>query len=66
MPQGNFKFELTSPVMVQVSGEAGEVIGRAQYTAMENQYWVRYKAADGRAVEAWWAESALVSSSPAA
>ena len=53
------KFELKQTVTISASGEVGEVIGRAEYTTSEPQYMLRYKSADGRAVEAWWAESAL-------
>lgn len=53
------KHELESTVTIIASGETGEVIGRAEYSHSENQYQVRYKSADGRAVESWWAESAL-------
>lgn len=51
--------ELNTPVTINVSGETGIVIGRAEFTASENSYQVRYKAADGRAIECWWNESAL-------
>ena len=54
-----FKFELQQTVTIAASGEAGEVIGRAEYTTSESSYLVRYKAGDGRATEAWWNESAL-------
>jgi hypothetical protein len=54
-----FEFSLGEPVVITVSGEAGEVIGRADYAASEDCYLVRYKAADGRAVEAWWSTGAL-------
>lgn len=54
-----FKFELKQAVTIAASGEAGEVIGRAEYTTSESSYLVRYQAADGRATEAWWQESAL-------
>jgi len=54
-----FKFDLSSEVKIQVSGEVGTVIGRAEYSGCENNYLVRYKCADGRAVESWWPESAL-------
>lgn len=53
------KFELKQKVTIAISGETGEVVGRAQYIAHENTYLVRYKSADGRAVESWWDESAL-------
>lgn len=54
-----FKFELGNAVAIAASGEQGEVIGRAEYTHAERTYLLRYKAADGRAVESWWSESAI-------
>ena len=54
-----YQFKLGAKVVIAVSGEPGLVIGRAEYTATENNYYLRYKAADGRAVESWWGESAL-------
>ncbi len=54
-----FTFDLGASVTIVASSERGEVVGRAQYAASEDSYFVRYKAADGRAVEAWWAASAL-------
>lgn len=54
-----WNFELGAMVKIIASGEEGEVIGRAEYESSENSYFVRYKAGDGRAVEAWWNESAL-------
>lgn len=55
-----FKFSLGQQVVNSVSDEAGEVIGRAEYTTSENSYLVRYRAGDGRAVDSWWQESAIV------
>lgn len=55
----SFEFSLGDTVAIAASGEAGKVIGRAEYAHDENSYLVRYKAGDGRAVEAWWQESAL-------
>lgn len=55
----NFSFDLKQVVKISESGETGTIIGRAEYTLQENQYLLRYKAADGRATEQWWAESAL-------
>lgn len=52
------KFELGEQVEL-FSGETGQVIGRAEYSYAENLYQIRYKAADGRAVENWWHEFAL-------
>jgi len=54
-----FKYELKQTVTIAASGEAGEVLARAEYATSENSYYLRYKAADGRATEAWWSESAL-------
>ena len=53
------KFTLGQNVSISASGEAGQVIARAEYLAANNNYLVRYKAADGRAVEEWWTEEAL-------
>ena len=54
------KFELKQQVRITVSGEAGEIIGRADYsTANLPSYLIRYKTADGRAAEQWWTEDAL-------
>jgi hypothetical protein len=54
-----FKFDIDDIVTITASGERAEVVGRAEYRNAENQYYLYYKAADGRAVEAWWAESRL-------
>ena len=56
-----FKYELHEDVTITASGEAGTVIGRADYNFAERSHLVRYRAADGRAVEQWWSESALTS-----
>lgn len=56
----DFEFELGDQLKVEASGEVGEVIGRAEFASSENSYLLRYKAADGCAVEVWWGESALV------
>jgi len=52
-------FALGQSVTIQCSGETGTIIGRAEYAESEPQALVRYRAADGRAVESWWAISAL-------
>lgn len=54
-----FKFNLSQTVQITASGESGDVVARAEYAHSENSYLVRYKAADGRACESWWGESAL-------
>lgn len=56
-----FKFQLGQQARIAVSSETGEVIGRAEYPSQENSYYLRYKSADGRAVQQWWDESALSS-----
>lgn len=50
---------MTQLVKSCVSDEFGEVKGRAEYSTHENSYFVHYKAADGRAVSAWFDESDL-------
>lgn len=54
-----FKFELGARVGISISGEIGNVKGRSEHVDAERQYQVEYKAADGRAVVAWWSESSL-------
>jgi hypothetical protein len=54
-----FKFALGAQVTIKVSGESGQVIGRAEYLDGENSYFVRYKDALGTAREEWWREGAL-------
>lgn len=56
----HFSFDLHSRVRLVESDETGTVIGRAEYVESANQYLVRYRAGDGRQVESWWAESALL------
>lgn len=59
MQEKTFKYELGSDVKLQHSDEEGQIIARAEYLYMENSYFVRYMAGDGRQVEHWWGESAL-------
>ena len=54
-----FAFELSQDVRLVRTGEAGTVVGRAEYVDAIPSYYVRYTAADGRQAEAWWAQSAL-------
>lgn len=55
-----FHLELNQAVQITCSGEQGVVLGRAEYAETERpQYFLRYKSADGRAVEQWWSEKAL-------
>lgn len=39
--------------------EEGTVIGRAEYLEMDDQYFTRYRAGDGRQVESWIGEKGL-------
>lgn len=55
----SFAFSLGQQVVITASGEAGQVVGRAEYLNSSNSYYVRYQARDGRATEAWWTEDAL-------
>lgn len=56
----NFEFGLKQSVAIKISGEKGEVIGRAEYWSAERSYLVRYCAGNGVATEQWWPESALI------
>lgn len=56
----SFLFALKQLVVLVDSEECGTVIGRAEYSTSQNSYLVRYKAADGRQVENWWGEDALI------
>lgn len=56
-----FLFEIGDNVKINVSNEHGTVIGCAQFLDSDHQYLIRYCAGDGRGVEQWWQESALVS-----
>lgn len=59
MPEKTFLFDLNTTVTITASGEQGTVIGRAEYTNSINNYYVRYRTADGRATHEWWTEDAL-------
>lgn len=55
-----FKFALRQKVKISISGEAGEVIGRAEYsTTPLKSYLIRYRTAQGLASETWWTEDCL-------
>jgi hypothetical protein len=56
-----FKFDLGEKVKIVCSGESGLVTSKCASVGRSTQYMVRYKAADGRAVEQWWDEDALSS-----
>jgi hypothetical protein len=51
----DYKFSLGDKVKITISGEEGQIIGRAEYLADTRQYQILIKAAGGRAVTDWWA-----------
>jgi hypothetical protein len=61
-----YKFELGDHVEMDFSDEQGAVIARSESLHNENQYLVRYKAADGCQRESWIGESGIVSAAPKA
>lgn len=54
-----FKFILGQRLAVTCSGENGECLSRSESLTSPPQYLIRYRATDGCATEAWWAEDAL-------
>lgn len=54
-----FRFDLGQVVKLVESDETGVVTGRAEYKTSQNQYWLRYKNAQGCQVEQWWGEDSL-------
>ncbi|PDT77221.1 hypothetical protein [Bradyrhizobium sp. C9] len=54
-----FLYEMKSTVKMVESNEQGTVIGRAEFESHCNSYQVRYRAGDGRQVEAWFDEPAI-------
>jgi hypothetical protein len=58
-PCYQFRLPLGQLVGITISDEQGFVIGRANHSTGEDSYLLRYVAADGRACEAWWGDSAL-------
>ena len=54
-----FKFQLSQSVVVAASGEAGYIKSRAESVSHVNQYLIHYKAAGGRAIDAWFDENDL-------
>ncbi len=56
----SFKHELGQVVTVSISEEEGHIKARAEYTHGPNQYLIHYRAADGRAVDAWFEEGSCL------
>ena len=54
-----FLFNLGQSLKISASGESGIVTGRCEFLSGQPQYLLRYKAADGRAVESFWGQDAL-------
>ena len=54
-----FKHELGQAIQITISGEKGHVKGRAEYTTINNQYYIHYLAADGRGADGWFSEDEL-------
>lgn len=54
------RFKLGCKVKIECSGESGVVVGVAEYDFMDPQCLLRYRSADGAAVEMWWDEGALI------
>ena len=54
-----FKFKIGDRAQLIVSGESGRITGMSLYEHGGPQYFLHYKAADGRAVSQWWDESNL-------
>lgn len=46
-------------VKITISGEEGFIVGFAEYIELPKQFYVSYKAADGRAVKDWFYGSEL-------
>lgn len=53
-------FDMEDEVALGLSGEHGIIVGICEYAHAETQYLLRYVAADGRQVDVWWPESALI------
>ena len=54
-----FFYELGEAVEITVSGETGIVTGRTDNINADDQFLIRYKANDGRAVSNWFYASEL-------
>lgn len=55
----DMKFKIGDKLRIKVSSEVGTVRAVAIWDDGPPQYFLFYKAADGRAVESWWTEAAL-------
>lgn len=57
--KNDFEFDLGDTARIKVSGEQGEVIGRADYKHDQNYFQIRYEAANGTATTKYWGADAL-------
>jgi hypothetical protein len=57
------QFDLGQRVEISESGERAMIEGRAEYITADPTYFIRYKTAEGVAVEKWWTETALKAAS---
>ena len=54
-----FEYEMYDIVIISVSNERGEIIGRAEREGDLLEYLVRYNDGNNCAVERWWSENAI-------
>lgn len=59
MESSIFMFDLGQKVVIKISGEVGEINGRAQYLESANLYRLHYKSADGKATSDWFEENQI-------
>lgn len=59
-----FAFHMHDPVVIKESGESGTVIGQARHAFADDSFLIRYRSGDGRAVESWWTQTALMPRNP--
>ena len=54
-----FLYNLGTPVKLTQSGESGTIIGRAEFTNSDEQYFVRYVDGNGCLIQKWWPHDAI-------
>ena len=55
-----FKFALDGKVKLRLSGEAGEIVGRAEFSDQDNMYQVVYLDGNGCQKRDWIMENELI------
>lgn len=58
--KNDFEFDMGDTVHIKVSGEQGQVIGRADYKHDQNYFQIRYRTSNGTATTRWWGADALL------